>query len=310
MDFLTPYEWQRPLWRSWQQAVQSRLGQAYLLTGCKGVGKQHLAKAMAVSILCKQEKDYLLFEAGTHSDYRFIPEGAGIDEVRAVLEMVEQTAQNYKVILIALVESLSVQAQHALLKTLEEPPGNTVWLLVSAAPALLLPTILSRCQQIFVEPPTKEQALIWLEENIPGATRESYELAFALSQGGILKAKEWLSEEFVWGAWIRGLLTEQTNPIAVTQETLPQLLYIWQLVILDLLYCQRGVPEYCVFSSFRPSLEKYAEHCNPILLGQWLEKLQYWQKQQTSAYLNASWLTKVLYNEWILCTLNFSAVLP
>lgn len=274
MDVLTPYPWQYTFWDSWQK---NPTGPAYLLTGISGIGKRHLAQCMAMALL----------GTGIHPDYRMIAEGAGIDEVRSVLDMVEQTAKNDKVIVVALVESLSVQAQQALLKTLEEPPGKTVWLLVSSNSALLLPTLLSRCQSIRLMAPSKKQAMAWLTEHLPGFTSEQYEQALVLAQGGVLKVKDWLQDEAVWQGWRASLLNVHSGSCIVTQETLPRFLTVWQLLIVDLLYKQS------------PS---------PIILGQWLEKLQYWQQQQTKTYVNASWLSKMLYHEWCLFTVTVQAM--
>lgn len=277
---LAPYPWQAP--------VPIRLGQATLLTGRAGVGKQHLALCLANSVLDNLE---------INPDYRFIPEGAGIDEVRIVLQMIEQTAQKSKVIVVASVESLSIQAQHALLKTLEEPPGDTHWLLVSSTPSLLLPTILSRCQQIVVPSPSLEQALSWLRREVPGHSDEAYRVAYALTQGGILKASEWLKVSD-WQEWLLQLLGDKKEGLIVTQETILKCLVVWQMLVLDLLTIQQGLPEKCVFSNLLPSIEQCSKRWDPVLLGQWLEKLQYWQQQRSQSMINGPWLVKMLVAEW------------
>jgi DNA polymerase-3 subunit delta' len=82
-----------------------------------------------------------------------------VDQVRELVAFVVQTAQlgGRKVVLIEPVEAMNVNASNALLKSLEEPSGDTVLLLVSHQPSLL-PTIKSRCQQVTCPQPSLAQS--------------------------------------------------------------------------------------------------------------------------------------------------------
>jgi len=87
-----------------------------------------------------------------------------IDEVRSVIEWVFKTSARGrgKVVVLHPAEALNLQSANALLKSLEEPPSGTRIVLSCAEPALLLPTVRSRCQHLRLAPPTAHQALAWL----------------------------------------------------------------------------------------------------------------------------------------------------
>lgn len=141
----------------WQQALWSQLGgraqhaHAYLLYGPAGIGKRALAEHWAAQLLCQRPaaagacgecKACQLLAAGTHPDYFVLePEEAEkpirVDQVRDLVGFVVQTAQlgGRKVVLLEPAEAMNVNAANALLKSLEEPSGDTVLLLISHQPA-------------------------------------------------------------------------------------------------------------------------------------------------------------------------------
>jgi DNA polymerase-3 subunit delta' len=88
-----------------------------------------------------------------------------IGEVRAALDWIVTTSSRgrAKVVLIHPAEAMNPQAANALLKTLEEPPQGARLLLTTAEPALLLPTVRSRCQMLRLAPPTADEATRWLQ---------------------------------------------------------------------------------------------------------------------------------------------------
>ena len=89
-----------------------------------------------------------------------------IDDVRGVIDWVFKTTARGrgKVVVLHPSETLNVQSANALLKTLEEPPPGTRLVLTVHDPALLLPTVRSRCQQLRLTGPDSAQALQWLAE--------------------------------------------------------------------------------------------------------------------------------------------------
>ncbi len=89
-----------------------------------------------------------------------------IDQIRALADFMNVSThrQGMRVILLYPAEALNGAAANALLKTLEEPPPHTVFLLVSNSLDRLLPTILSRCRKFALALPSQEQALEWLRQ--------------------------------------------------------------------------------------------------------------------------------------------------
>ncbi len=97
-----------------------------------------------------------------------------IAQIREVLESIQTGAHQggRRLILIAPAEAMNAATANALLKTLEEPPPDTILLLVSSEPARLLPTIRSRCQSLAFAEPDRQLALAWLRQQDTGEAAE------------------------------------------------------------------------------------------------------------------------------------------
>jgi DNA polymerase-3 subunit delta' len=207
-----PYPW---LDAAWQRllASRARVTQALLLAGPRGVGKGELARGWAQALLCEAPRAEGTacgdcpachwFVAGTHPDFLQVGlqektnrEGETrlataieVEQAREVVEFVQLSTYRagHRVVLIDPVDSLNVAAANALLKVLEEPPLNTVFVLVSDQPRRLLPTIRSRCTRLDVGLPPAEAALAWLTaRGVPDA-----QSLLALSGGTPLAALRW-----------------------------------------------------------------------------------------------------------------------
>lgn len=142
----------------------SRVAHAYLFQGSAGVGKRTVANAFAAALLCDSPRDHeacancascVKFRAGTHPDFHLleVPEGKSripIEQFHTVetdLQLVAQ-AGGRRVAIVDPADLLSFEAQHAFLKTLEEPRPDTVFILITSRPSALVVTILSRCQRV------------------------------------------------------------------------------------------------------------------------------------------------------------------
>lgn len=109
------------------------------------------------------------FQAGTHPDYLLVQaETSGkiikVDQIRELVEEFSKTSQcnGYQIAVIEPAEAMNIAAANALLKTLEEPLGKVIIILISEHPSLLPATIRSRCQQlIFEESKIEESAQYW-----------------------------------------------------------------------------------------------------------------------------------------------------
>ncbi len=116
----------------------------------------------------------------------------------------------YKFLILWHPERMRGDAQNKFLKTLEEPPAKTILILVSENPDLLLPTITSRCQKIFVPKLTKESVAEYLQ-NEEGILAQNAKAAAELSEGNLAKAKQLArqSETYqeyaaLFRDWVRG----------------------------------------------------------------------------------------------------------
>ena len=141
---------------------EGRLGHAYLFSGPRGCGKTSAARLVAKSLNCLNPRDgcepcgecenCIGIAAGEHLDVIEI-DGAsnrGIDNIRDLRSQVnlKPLSSKYKVYIIDEVHMLTEAAFNALLKTLEEPPANVVFLLATTEPHKVPVTIRSRCQHI------------------------------------------------------------------------------------------------------------------------------------------------------------------
>lgn len=192
-----PLPWQETLWQSFNQRIeQKRLPHALMLTGAPGIGIERLAMALAQRLLCTAEmskyacghcKGCQLMLAGNHPDLTVLePEDKGkailIDPVRRLIGKLAKTAQQggWKVALLSPAETMNTNATNALLKSLEEPQGKTLLILVSYRPSLVPATIRSRCQVVSLPVPDTQIASAWLAEvsgNSSAAVTETLELA-------------------------------------------------------------------------------------------------------------------------------------
>jgi DNA polymerase-3 subunit delta' len=241
------YPWQQALWQ--QFAGRPQHAHAYLLHGPKGIGKRALAERLMAMLLCQRPsaqgacgecKACMLLAAGTHPDnFVLEPEeadkGIKVDQVRELVSFVVQTAQlgGRKVVLIEPVEAMNINAANALLKSLEEPSGNTVLLLVSHQPSRLLPTVKSRCVQQACPLPSQAQALAWLADALPDSSQEQRDELLTLAAGSPLGAVRLHGQGIVEQ---RALVVEGVKKLLKAQQTPTQLAEGWNSVPLLLLF--------------------------------------------------------------------------
>ncbi len=157
--------------------LQERIAHAYLFCGTRGTGKTTLAKIFARAINCEHPEDGNPCNEcaickglldGSILDVSEIDAASnnGVDNIRSIIEesVYATTHAKYRVYIIDEVHMLSVGAFNALLKTLEEPPKNVVFILATTEPHKLPVTILSRCQRYDFKRISREGIVARLEE--------------------------------------------------------------------------------------------------------------------------------------------------
>ncbi len=213
------------------------LGHAYLFTGPPGVGRETLARALAMAVNCEQIEPGVTPEAetapcgvcrscrhiarGIHPDVRVISlatqaaeaERKGtrnasitIDTIRDLKDEAYQRPNEgrKRVYLIAEAEALNDASVSALLKILEEPPAHVLFLLVAPSAEAVLPTIRSRCQPVAMHALPRAAVADWLIQE-HGADRETAARVAALTGGRPGAALVLLAAPEQAAAWSEGV---------------------------------------------------------------------------------------------------------
>lgn len=211
-----PYPWQAAAWaRLGALRAAARLPHALLVAGPGGTGTRAFAERAAQALLCGVPAEAPCgacpacrqFAAGTHPDaIRVEPPEAGkaipVDAVRTLVARLALTGAGPKVALIDPAEAMNANAANSLLKTLEEPSGDSVLLLVSRRPGRLLATVRSRCQGITFGLPEPGSACAWLEEQ------------------GVADAATWLARAGGAPLAARALAGQESDPDAAVIDAL------------------------------------------------------------------------------------------
>ncbi|UDQ81838.1 DNA polymerase III subunit delta' [Erwinia rhapontici] len=207
------YPWLNHSYRQILSQHQAQRGHhALLIQALPGMGDDALIWGISRWLMCKRPDGLKscgechacqLMLAGTHPDwYRLEAEkgksSLGIDAVRSVTEKLYHHAQQggAKVVWLPDAGQLTEAAANALLKTLEEPPKNTWFLLSSREPSRLLPTLRSRCLLWHLAPPAEAQSLQWLQKQSAAGLNERT-AALRLSAGAPAAALALLDDK-IW----------------------------------------------------------------------------------------------------------------
>jgi DNA polymerase-3 subunit delta' len=153
--------------------------QALLLYGNYGTGRRYLSRRLAACLLGSEPEPAAWFGAAEaprlrHPDLFELAPAEGkrsvsVDQVRELIKFVQLTSHQHgaKVISVYPADAMTSNAANSLLKTLEEPPPETVLILVTEALSRLPATVVSRCRRVRVSAPTRTVALDWLQQVVP-----------------------------------------------------------------------------------------------------------------------------------------------
>ena len=177
-----PLPWQRSQWARFEAMLHhARVHHALLLSGAAGLGKEQFAETVARALVCESSsvathrpcgacRGCKLAIAGSHPDLLRIapaPERRiiNVDQIRGALSKLVLTAHyaTRRVAVVTPADALNRHAADTLLKTLEEPTGAVVFVLVTSRPSALPVTVRSRCLSVKFMPCRADEGRQWLE---------------------------------------------------------------------------------------------------------------------------------------------------
>ncbi len=196
-----------------QNAVRmSKVSHAYIINGERSSGKEFIAKTFAMALQCENRQDTEPCQecrscrqalSGNQPDIIFIthekPGTISVDDIRSQINgdiAIKPYSSPRKIYIMNEGEKMTIQAQNALLKTLEEPPEYAVILILTTNVDSLLPTILSRCVVLNMKPASDAQVKQFLMENMQIPDYKA-DICTAFARGNLGKARMLAgSEEF------------------------------------------------------------------------------------------------------------------
>jgi DNA polymerase-3 subunit delta' len=205
---------QRVIVDSLRNAVKSNMiTNGYVFSGPRGCGKKLTAYNFAMALNCSGEASHrpcgscsscIRINNGNYPNLDIVkPTGQSI-KIKQIRQIISDAAKRpfetgYKIIVIENAEKMTHDAQDAFLKTLEEPPAYTVFLLLAENHSLLLPTIVSRCQVYQFKPVGMEEMKSFIEARYDYSS--DVETAVRQSKGIVGKALELLEDKASFGIY-------------------------------------------------------------------------------------------------------------
>lgn len=267
---------QKVLTGSLIRAVKEDLvANGYIFSGPKGSGKSMVAEIFAKALNCRSEGSEKpcgscisckKVESGNHPNIDIIkPSGASI-KIKQIREVIAKVAKKpyesgYKVLIIDEADKMTQEAQDAFLKTLEEPPANTVFILLVKNQYSLLPTVVSRCQVFYLKEVSREEIENYLLEKY-SYNKEQITFAATSANGIIGRAIEILNNQELQN--LRKLqislvgkfkdasyneLTASASELVVSKEDLDSLLDFMLSWHRDMLFVKQGCDERLLVNS-------------------------------------------------------------
>lgn len=273
------------------QYAAGRGHHALLLHAAAGNGDEALAYGLSRWLICQRHNgekscgechSCRLMLAGNHPDYHVLtPEkgksSLGIEPIRQVIETLYSHAQQggAKVIWLPQAELLTEAAANALLKTLEEPPEKTYFLLSCHEPSRLLATLRSRCFYWHLASPDEQLSLQWLNRQVPGNPVDLL-TALRLHDGAPLAAEQLLQPER-WQQ--RGALCAALNaalpqhdmlsllPVLNHEDVAERLHWLCALLV-DAMKWQQGAASFALNQDQQPLVQQLASQLSGTSLQQ------------------------------------------
>lgn len=220
-----------------------KVSHAYIINGERFSGKEYIAKIFAMALQC--ERDGIEPCQECHSCKQALsdnqpdiirvthekPGSIGVDDIRAQINgdiAIKPYSSPRKIYIVNEAEKMTVQAQNALLKTLEEPPAYAVILLLTTNVNAFLPTILSRCVVLNMKPVADEKVKKYLMEELQVPDYKA-DVCVAFARGNVGKAKQLASSE---------------DFEKVKEEALALLKYVQDMDVTEMIAAIKKISEY------------------------------------------------------------------
>lgn len=274
------------------------IAHAFLFSGIDGVGKATLARMICKTLLCPNRSEEgpcdacascHKFDSRNHADFHsYVPEGLyfKIEEVRSLIHQVslKPVESRYKTFLLERADTMRDEASNALLKVLEEPPGETVIFLVTETPEALLPTIRSRCQHFPFQPLPQsdlERRLMQLgysAEEAAAQARFSHgslgrALTLNVEQYAEMRDRVVLALENSLGKKSYFALMDSVKGITVDRVDMPERLLVMEELFRDLMVLKTSPSTKLVHEDARGRLEPLAAAAPLAILSNYYERL-------------------------------------
>ena len=322
------YPWQSEQWRRVVSMHQAgRFPHALLLRGPRGIGKNDFANYTGAALVCEEPpfdagpcgqcRGCRVLRADSHPDlFRVSPpvekQLIGIDQVRALIASMSLTPQfaGQKVIIVSPAESMTVSAANSLLKTLEEPPGPAVFLLVSHRSARLPVTIRSRCQFIDFPLPDVATARTWLSQALAPDHEHDAALRLSLAGGAPLSAlasggNDEDGQRADVLAAVTGLVNGGEHPVAAAlrwRRTGASAVLRWLLLLSSDLIRVKLCPDYQRFAQLEQTqtVTRLANNLDTLRLFRIYDNCLFAQRAMEESYnLNEQLLLEGIAIDWV-----------
>lgn len=255
----------------------NQVSHCYIFEGPKGMGKYELAMVFAQSLLCENfDSDpcnrcpsCIKVNSGNHPDLHIINNSETTikrEEIDSLVESIciKPYESKKKVYIIKAADKMTPQASNTFLKTLEEPSGDAVIILLTTNENLLLPTVVSRCQTVKFRNVSKEKIKKYLKENYNTEDTLS-DLAAEYSKGilnkavnivkgndGILKQREEvikLFDDIVNSD--SELIYELENYFEENKDSIDTIIEIIMIWIRDCIFAQNNMDDLVINKDFK-----------------------------------------------------------
>lgn len=228
-----------------QRAIElNKVSHAYIIHGERNSGKEFIAKIFSMALQCENRKGCEPCQkchsckqalSGNHPDIIFVshekPNVIGVDDIRSQINA-DVAIKPYhgpkKIYIMNESEKMTVQAQNALLKTLEEPPEYAVILLLTSNMESLLPTILSRCVVLNMKPVRENEIKQFLMQQMEIPDYKA-DICVAFARGNVGKAR---------------LLAKSEEFDKVKEEAVTLLKNIYDMEIYEIVAAIKKITEY------------------------------------------------------------------